>query len=492
MSNPFRSLRLRLVCLNLLVFGAFQIGLSSVLLLLSEGFIRWDLDQRLLEGAEYTAELIDVQGAAGEPKKMHRAATRPSARPESRIEHYYQVRLGDGTPLHRSENLQDVELPFSERARRADRQPDGVFETVRGGVALTLSPESERLRIVTIYVAEGEENPFFLQAAIGTEFADRTIARLRRAALWTVPAGLIVAALASWVLMRRALNPIGRVAKEARALTAAYLDRRLPVPPGGDELAEMVETLNDMLARLESAFAAQERFVANAAHELRTPVTHLLAEAQVLSRQARPAEEMERFASNVQAEMRSMSQIVESLLLLARADAGIPAGSRRIVSMNDVVTEAIERCHPHARQRETPLIPRLPEGTIDDPNVEGDFDLLVALVSNVLRNAIRFSPPGEPVEIEVRLDGGEVVVAVSDRGPGIAPERLPHIFERFYQVVRDGEEAKGTGLGLAIASSVAKLHGGGIEARNRIPTGCVFTVRLPRTAGDEAGPESAP
>jgi two-component system OmpR family sensor kinase len=486
MSNPFRSLRLRLVCLNLLVFGAFQIGLSSVLLFLSENFIRWDLNQRLLESAEDTAALIDVRGGPGESKTVHRAATRPSAKPKTQVEHYYQVRLSDGTPVFPSDSPQDVELPFSERAQRASQQTDGVFETVRGAVAVALSPESERLQIVTIYVAEGEENPFYLQAAIGTESADRTIARLRRAALWTVPAGLIVAALASWMLMRRALNPIGRVAKEARALTAAYLDRRLPVPPGGDELAEMVETLNEMLGRLESAFAAQERFVANAAHELRTPVTHLLAEAQVLSRQARPAEEMERFASSVQAEMRSMSQIVESLLLLARADAGIPAGSRRIVSINDVVTEAIERCHPHARQRETPLVPRLPEGALDDPNVEGDFDLLVALVSNLLRNAIRFSPPGERVEIEVRLERSEVVVEVSDRGPGIAPERLPHIFERFYQVVRDGEEAKGTGLGLAIASSVAKLHGGGIEARNRVPTGCVFTVRLPRSVRDES------
>ena len=181
-----------------------------------------------------------------------------------------------------------------------------------------------------------------------------------------------------------------------------------------------------------------------------------------------------------------MSQIVESLLLLARADAGISAAARRMVSMNDVVTEAIERCHPHARQRELPLVPRLPEGESEDPDVAGDFDLLVALVSNLVRNAIRFSPPGEPIEIELRLDAADVVVTIRDRGPGIAPERLPHIFERFYQAVRDGEEAKGTGLGLAIASSVAKLHGGAIEARNRSPRGCEFIVRIPRL-GNMAG-----
>src|SRR5262249_48887286 len=162
----------------------------------------------------------------------------------------------------------------------------------------------------------------------------------------------------------------------------------------------------------------QERFVANAAHELRTPVTHLLAEAQVLARQSRPAAEMERFTSSVQAEMRSMSQIVESLLLLARADAGVSAGGKRAGSGNGVVTEAIERCNAHARQREMPLVPRLPEGLSEDPEVAGDFDLLVALVSNLLRNAIRFSPPGEPVEIEVQLEAKVVVVTVRDRGPG--------------------------------------------------------------------------
>jgi two-component system OmpR family sensor kinase len=271
------------------------------------------------------------------------------------------------------------------------------------------------------------------------------------------------------------------VAREARRLSAARLDRRLPIPSGRDEVVEMIRTLNDMLDRLQSAFDAQERFIANAAHELKTPVTHLLGQAQVLARQTRRPEEYDRFVSAVQEDMRHLATIVESLLLLARADAGLPLKSRTRVSINEVVTDVVERCHPYAAQREVQLEPALcpPTDEADEPEVEGDAELLVSMVGNLVRNAIRFSPPGERVEVVVERVDEQVRIAVRDRGPGIPDDQLPRLFERFYQA-RNAERPGGSGLGLSIARSVAKLHKGGIGVARRPGGGCEFEVTLPR------------
>jgi two-component system OmpR family sensor kinase len=297
-----------------------------------------------------------------------------------------------------------------------------------------------------------------------------------------IPIGLLLAAVASEQLVRRGLAPIGRVAREAQRLTAAHLDRRLPVPSGRDEVVEMIHTLNDMLDRLQAAFAAQERFIANAAHELKTPVTHLLGQAQVLARQTRQPEEYDRFVSAVQEDMRHLATIVESLLLLARADAGLPLDSRARVSINEVVTDAVERCHPYAAQREVRLEPALcaPTDEADEPETEGDAELLVSMVSNLVRNAIRFSPPRERVEVAVERVEQHVRIAVRDRGPGIPDDQLPRLFERFYQA-QNAERPAGSGLGLSIAGSVAKLHKGQIRVVNRLGGGCAFEVTLPLT-----------
>jgi two-component system OmpR family sensor kinase len=335
--------------------------------------------------------------------------------------------------------------------------------------------------LITVLHERAGMPPFYLQVAVSMTSIEHAVTVLRRTMMILIPFGLLLAAVASEQLVLRGLAPIGRVAREARRLTAARLDRRLPVRSGRDEVVEMIRTLNEMLDRLQAGFDAQERFIANAAHELKTPVTHLLGQAQVLARQARQPEEYDRFVSAVQEEMRHLATIVESLLLLARADAGLPLDSRTRVSVNEVVTDAVERCHPYAAQREIRLEPALcaPTDELNEPEVEGDAELLVSMVSNLVRNAIRFSPPGEQVEVAVERVKTEVVVGVRDRGPGIPEDQLPRLFERFYQAP-SAERPAGSGLGLSIAQSVAKLHQGRIRVTNRAGGGCAFEVTLPQ------------
>jgi signal transduction histidine kinase len=313
-----------------------------------------------------------------------------------------------------------------------------------------------------------------------------SIAGLRALLIIVVAVGLSLAAVVSWFLARRSLAPIGRIVEQARDFTAVHLDRRIQVGPRGDEVTELALVINGMLDRLEAAFRAQERFIADASHELKTPLSVVLAEAQVLQQQARTPEEYDQFVVSVQDQLRQLVRLVDSLLTLARADAGFPLAEARSVSMNEIVMEAVERCEPLARHREVRLVPTLappaPDG--NEAYVDGDPALLRAVVENLIRNAVRYSPIERSVEVEVALDGAEVRVAVRDFGPGIPSAEIDRVFERFFSIPRGPDSAQGAGLGLAIARGVATLHHGSISAANLDGGGCEFVLRLPRTTAE--------
>lgn len=470
-----RTLRTRLVLLTLVVFGSIQAVLAGLTYFTRERYIRVEFDDRLRDGVEAIAETIElVEGA------QLGARGRPYVSPLHFVEFFFAIRAPDGSLLERSRNLGDRELPFGEKERRLRPNQAGRFVTLTDG-DWTVLGKGYSLRQLTVYRDPPETDPFYLQVAISVEPVEERLRSLQRLILSIVPAGLVLAAGASYLLVKRMLAPIGRVVREARRITAADLSRRLPRPSGRDELSEMVTTLNEMLDRLEAAFRAEERFLANAAHELRTPVTHLLSQAQVMLRQRRSPEEYDRFVASVQDEMRYVANVVESLLLLARADAGLPMTGVQVCSLNEALMDAVTRCGPYAAQRETRIVPRLAlsESDSDEPEIPGDHELLVSMVANLLRNAVRFSPPEAEVEAVVARVGEEWEISVRDHGPGVPPERLPHLFERFSRYSDTPEGTKGAGLGLSIARSIARIHGGRIDAAN-VPTGgCRFTVHLP-------------
>jgi signal transduction histidine kinase len=207
----------------------------------------------------------------------------------------------------------------------------------------------------------------------------------------------------------------------------------------------------------------------------------VLAEAQVLEQQARTAQEYDQFVASVQDQLRQLVRLVDSLLTLALADAGFSLAAARSVSMNEVVMEAVERCEPVARHREVRLVPILAPPAEDgiEAYVSGDSALLRAAIDNLIRNAVRYSPAEEAVEVEVGVAEQEVRVAIRDNGPGIPSDELDRVFDRFFHMPRGDEVGQGAGLGLAIARGVATLHHGSISASNRASGGCEFTLRLP-------------
>ena len=474
------TLRFKLTALYTIVFGLLLISLGVAIVTARERDLRGQFDERLRDRVEVIVEEIAVplKPASGDREPTpKRGRVNPFRFPG----YFFQVRLADGNVAYRSKNLADRTLPLSDAARASQRTKEMILETIRGTAASSISGANNPLRLLTVFYSDPETQPFFLQTAVSTLQVDRSVGRLRRVVLVTVPVALAVAAAVSWLLAGRALAPIRRVAKAADEMRADRFTARIEVPKGRDEVANMIARLNLMFDRLSNSFLSQERFIADAAHELKTPLAVFLGQAQLLLKQDASPEEYNRFVTNVQDEVRMLAQTVDSLLTLARAEAGIPLKDVSEVYVNEMIMDAVESCNPAATQREVHLVPVLamPESDEAEPVVRGDSGLLRLMVANLIRNAIRYSPAGEAIDVAIRLEEDEFVLSVRDRGPGIPAEFVDRVFDRFFRAPDPHSSFKGVGLGLTIVRGVARLHGGDVVAANHSDGGCEFTVRLP-------------
>lgn len=477
------SLRFKLALLYLIVFAVILGGLSLTLIKLRERD-RWqDFDDQVRDAAEVMALQVVVSGVLPPSRDIIRS--RGYRRSALHIPgEFFQIRAVDESVIERSEGLRDEALPLTDVGRTAKSSDEPVLELLTGADAFRLLQASGELRLATLYRDPPTMDPFYLQVAMSTEPIEEGLRSMRRTFGVVIPSGLLAAAVASWVLARRSLAPVQKIVERARQISAASLHERLPTPRGRDEAAELVRTLNEMLDRLDKAFQAQERFLSDVSHELKTPLSVLLGEAQVLAQRKREIREYETFIHSVEEEVRSMHQIVDSLLLLARADAGFPMTFTSDVSLNDVVVEAVQRIQPLASVNRVQVRVTLADPSDDGAsiNVRGDMNLLVLMIGNLVHNAVRFSPQGESVSVRVAVRGVHAEIEVEDRGPGIDHEMTGKLFERFATRRVDsstGRRQGGSGLGLAIARGVARLHGGDLVASDQFRPGAKFIARLP-------------
>lgn len=481
MWRHLKSLRFKLASLYVIVFGAILTALGVVILTISERDLRDEFDSALRDQAEAMAERIVVSPDEWPPSPTP-ANPIPRLNPFRFPRHYIQIRLADESIVERSPNLGKQSLPFTDAARQARAANQPVFETLQEETAKALiGTDAGELRQLTIYRQGTHTAPFYLQVAVNQGRINQSVQDLRRVFLLMMPGGLLMAAVASWLLAGKFLGPIRHIADLAGRLGAHNLGLRFEPPQGQDEIAELVVTINQMLDRISEAFQAQDRFMADVSHELKTPLSVLLGEAQVLLQKGRTAEEYERFVASVQDEVRSLAQTVDSVLTLTHAEAGAPITGATELALNEVLMDAVERCQPSAVQRGVRIVPvlALPSGEQSGPLLSGDAELLCIMFVNLLRNAVRYSPVGQAVEVQVRLEVGHAEISVRDHGPGIPPQYIDRVFERFFRVPQSGGTFKGAGLGLTIARGVARLHGGSVQAANCSDGGCMFTVGLP-------------
>jgi heavy metal sensor kinase len=278
------------------------------------------------------------------------------------------------------------------------------------------------------------------------------------------------------VLVRQALSPVQSIMDAAREISLYHLSRRLPVPRSGDELESLSRALNEMIARLDESFQHTSRFTADASHELRTPLTIMRGELEALIARPKIPPEAAAELVSVLEEATRLTRTVEGLFALSRLDAGEARAERVRLDLAELVSTTVEQMCLLAEERQIDLRCE----TAEPVQVMGDRSRLKQVVVNLLDNAIKYTPAQGCVTLRVRAAEQRALFEVVDSGVGVAPDDLPHIFERFYrsEKARAGE-AEGAGLGLSIVQSICTAHGGTVKLENISPRGCRVTVSLP-------------
>ena len=304
-----------------------------------------------------------------------------------------------------------------------------------------------------------------------------TAATQRRFALALLAAGGGILALGlgvSWWLTTRAIRPVEEISAAASRISAGNLSERISVAEPANELGQLAGVLNSTFARLESAFAQQKQFTADASHELRTPLAVIISETQTTLARERSAAEYRETVENCLEAAQQMRQLSHSLLELARFDAGQESIKRARLDLADVARDSIELIRPLARERGLEINSDLaPAGTL------GDAALLHQVITNLLANAIHYNKERGAIRVTTSAQEKSAILTVSDTGTGIAPEDLPHVFKRFYRADKSRARGDGrSGLGLAICQAIVDAHGGTIEVTSEPGIGTTFTVRL--------------
>jgi two-component system OmpR family sensor kinase len=427
-------------------------------------------DESLLELAQTEATAALARPTL--PPSIHEVSfgTAPPSFP--RLDKFIQVVSLDGRPVARSANLGTAQLPAPPSLLARIRAGERVFETVKDFGA-------EPIRLLTVPLEIGGTG-YAIQVAGSLDDANTAIRSARRLFLAMAAAILGAVVLTGAMLTRAVLLPIDRIVSRARVIGASALAERLPHPGSQDEMARLVETLNEMLGRIERVFEAQRRFTADASHELRSPLSRLRAELEVTLRRPRDRPEYEKALRSCLHEVEWLSGLTNELLMLARLDAGESRTPQpQSVRLTPILEQAVFRLAPEASRRDVAVL------------VDARADLMIQVapgaaalvVGNVLDNAVKFSPPGSQIRIRVTPEAGTAVVAISDSGPGIALNELPHLFERFYRgSTGRGSDVPGVGLGLAICRVLLEGQGGSIAVSSPQGGGATVSIRLPLAA----------
>jgi two-component system OmpR family sensor kinase len=372
-----------------------------------------------------------------------------------------------------------------------------------GGNAFTLrsTDGDTSWRLVIVQLDNG------LTVAVGQDIADdqAVLGRLIRIELVVGVLVLLAMGLAGYLLVRNSLRPLAEVEHTAQAIAAGDLSRRVPAGDERTEVGRLSQSLNGMLARIESSFRAQQaseeqavaseakmrRFVADASHELRTPLTSIRGFAELHRQGAvQGPEDTARIMERIEAEATRMGLLVEDLLQLARLDQQRPL-TLGPVDLAELAGDAVHDAR--AVQPDRPVSLLLDESLTDVPVVYGDEARLRQVVGNLVTNALTHTPVEAKVTVRLSEDPADpatVVLAVSDEGPGLAPADAERVFERFYRADASRTRAAGgTGLGLSIVASLVAAHGGTVDLTTAPGRGATFAVRLPRSGPPEAAPE---
>lgn len=457
----WRTLRFRLAVWN----AAVVVITALVTLTVLRQGVRWalihELDQELIDDARGTLGITSTPGADAQLLKEE---LNRWARGHERHGWYVKLLGARGEVIWQSDEAQsenptrataDELAPFSLGNHRVVQIPsEGSVASVR---AIRVGATLDR-------IAED-------------------VGRIDRAVLMAAGAVMIIAPLCGYFLAARAARTVGDITETAKRLRPSHLDERLPIRGTGDELDQLANTINSLLDRIAAYFDTKRDFLANAAHELRSPLAAIRSSVEVaLSGGNRSAEEYEELSIDVINECAALETLVNQLLLLSEVEADLPEIKFEPVDLRTLVEKSVDMFTGVADSRNV----LLRVGRLDRGLVHGNGAHLRQVVNNLLDNAIKYTPPGGEVTVNLLTDGvsQQAHISVKDTGQGIAPEDQRQIFDRFYRTAAArsrGASVGGAGLGLSICRSVVQNHGGQITCSSERNLGATFEVTLPLT-----------
>ncbi len=384
-----------------------------------------------------------------------------------------QFRTMNGNVLLTSRRFEHA-LPISPQILETTMQHGFAFETYRVGPS--------QYRIISYLVKKDQLPPLILQVAAPLALVEAERHRILPLIWILIPLALATAGVLGLLLSTRALKPVYRIIDSARAIKPEELSARVPVPEE-TELKELALTLNDLLSRLQMAFDSQERFIADASHQLKTPLAIIRGELDVFRKVDRSPEESRELLASISQETNQLSKMVDDLLLLARFDSGAWQPNFSKIRVDEALLETFAQLNRLATEKNVEMEISLDSNASENElEVMGDADLLRALFFNLIENAIKYSPkPGGRVRVELEATSPTAVnVRVIDNGPGIPPEDAERVFDRFYRGSHRQHLIAGVGLGLSIAFRIAKLHRAKLELEPSQGPGTTFKFSLPR------------
>lgn len=461
-----RSFRLQLAVRFAFTMLAILLAVGVAAVVSLRVILARQLDGTLLQLAEVEARA--GASATGPSFRFHEGVfLAGSSLRSSELTRYAEVWSADGQSVVRSANLGDRHLPLPAAAMAGAQRGDVGFATHRWEGAWF------RTLVYPLRLVGAAHGAHFLQVTAPLEPLRATVWRFGLFTALLALVGTAAAFAGAWMFAGLATRPAQEIAAQAEAIEAGTLSARITAHAEVGEYRRLVAMLNAMLGRLDRAFQAQRRFVADASHELRSPLTVLKGDIDVALRRERSADEYRRALESSREEVDRMAALAENLLTLARTDAGLPPDQLRRVDLLEVARRAVEHARVAAADAGVDVkLESSPAAT------RGDFGLLERAVGNLVENAVKYSPRGARVEVRCRSAEGVATVEVEDTGPGIPPEHVPFVFDRFYRADPARSRGAGAGLGLPIARAIAEAHGGRLELVRAAP-GTLFRVTLP-------------
>jgi len=319
-------------------------------------------------------------------------------------------------------------------------------------------------------------NTYYIQIAKDFEDIGSKTGALKEILVITIVFGTLISFFSGSFLSKRLLKPIQEITTAAKEITSKSLDKRIPTNGADDELKDLADTFNSMIERLERDFEKQRRFVSDASHELRTPISVIHGHVNLLNRWGKNDKvQLDRSLATLKSETDNMNKLIENLLLLAKGDNNVFTTKKEEILLSPFLKEIVDETLLSHNQV---LISYICE---DSLKINGDYNLLKQVLRILIDNSIKYSTPSEEITIEAKQNYSETLINVIDKGIGIPSESLPYIFDRFYRVDESRTKSTGgTGLGLSIAKQIIEAHGGKIFVESELGKGTNVTFTIPK------------